>query len=343
MFMKAITLTAFGGPDVLVEQEVPRPEPAAGEVLVRVHASGICHHDVMHRAGKLPGAKIGVVLGHETAGEIVGVGTGVAPDAIGTRVVVYQRRFCGHCRNCLRGRQDLCRSGSMPSVDTEGGCAEYLTIPLNATIPLPAGMDYTTGALASCPIATSLRALTVVADMRAGDTVLITGASGGLGAHQIQIVKALGGRAIATTTSPEKKDFLIELGADDVVVAPDGHFGSAVWQLTNKQGVDIAIDNVGASLAEALRCVTFGGTCVALGNIDTLPVEVAPGLLIGRRLTLAGSGMGTPDDVRRALAMIDTGMVRPIISAVMPFADVARAHKLLDERAVQGRIVLQGW
>jgi acryloyl-coenzyme A reductase len=341
--MKAIILTAFGGPDVLVEQERPMPVPDAGDVVVRVHASGICHHDVMHRAGKLPGAKTGVVLGHETAGEIVDTGAGVSRDVIGTRVVVYQRRFCGHCRDCLRGRQDLCRSTSMPSVDTEGGCAEYLTIPLSSTIPLPAGMEYTTGALASCPIATSLRALSVVADLRAGDTVLITGASGGLGAHQIQIVKALGGRAIATTTSANKEAFLRELGADEVVVAPDGHFGSAVWQLTQKQGVDIAIDNVGASLTEALRCVTFGGTCVALGNIDTLPVEIAPGLLIGRRLKLSGSGMGTPDDVRRALAMIAAGMVRPIISGVMPFADVARAHQLLDDRAVQGRIVLAGW
>ena len=343
MFMNAIVLTEFGAPEVLVEQQRPMPVAGAGEVLVRVHACGICHHDVMHRAGKLPGAKTGVVLGHETAGEIVTAGPGVPGDAIGTRVVIYQRRFCGHCRDCLRGRQDLCRSTSMPSVDTEGGCAEYLAIPLSSTIPLPPGMDFTTGALASCPIATSLRALTVIADMRAGDTVLITGASGGLGSHQIQIVKALGGRAIAATTSPEKKQFLIDLGADDVVVAEDGHFGADVWKLTGKNGVDIAIDNVGPSLPETLRCVTFGGTCVVLGNIAAQPVELAPGLLIGRRITLAGSGMGTPDDVRRALAMIAGGLVKPIVSAVMPFADVVKAHHLIDDRAVQGRIVLQGW
>jgi D-arabinose 1-dehydrogenase-like Zn-dependent alcohol dehydrogenase len=343
MFMKAIVLTAFGGPDVLVEQERPVPVPEAGDVLVRVHACGICHHDVMHRAGKLPGAKLGVVLGHETAGEIIDVGPGVPRDVIGTRVVIYQRRFCGYCRDCLRGRQDLCRSTSMPSVDTEGGCAEFLAIPLSSTIPLPPGMDYATGALASCPIATSLRALTEIAGMRAGDVVLITGASGGLGAHQIQIVKALGGTAIATTTSPQKKGFLLSLGADEVVVAEDGRFGSAVWSLTAKRGVDVAIDNVGPSLPESLRCVTFGGTCVVLGNIEAQPVEIAPGLLIGRRITLAGSGMGTPDDVRRALAMIAAGMVKPIISAVLPFAEIARAHQMLDNRSVQGRVVLEGW
>jgi D-arabinose 1-dehydrogenase-like Zn-dependent alcohol dehydrogenase len=343
MFMKAIVLTAFGGPDVLVEQTLPRPEPGPGDVLVRVDACGICHHDVMHRAGNLPGAKTGVVLGHEAAGEIVAVGSGVAPKAIGTHVVVYQRRFCGACRDCLRGRQDLCRSTSMPSVDTEGGSAEFLAVPLGSTIPLPAGMPFATGALASCPIATSLRALTVVGGLRAGDTVLITGASGGLGAHQIQIAKALGGRVIATTTSPEKEAFLTGLGADAVVVAKDGHFGTEVWKRTGKRGVDIAIDNVGPSLPEALRCVTFGGTCVALGNIAAAPVEIAPGLLIGRRITLAGSGMGTPEDVRRALAMIAAGMVRPVISEIVPFAEVARAHRVLDERGVQGRIVLEGW
>jgi len=342
MFMKAIVLTAFGGPDVLVEQERPVPVPEAGDVLVRVHACGICHHDVMHRAGKLPGAKLGVVLGHETAGEIIDVGPGVPRDVIGTRVVIYQRRFCGHCRDCLRGRQDLCRSTSMPSVDTEGGCAEFLAIPLSSTIPLPPGMDYATGALASCPIATSLRALTEIAGMRAGDVVLITGASGGLGAHQIQIVKALGGTAIATTTSPQKKGFLLSLGADEVVVAEDGRFGSAVWSLTAKRGVDVAIDNVGPSLPESLRCVTFGGTCVVLGISKRNRWRSRRGCSSAGALRWRARD-GTPDDVRRALAMIAAGMVKPIISAVLPFAEIARAHQMLDNRSVQGRVVLEGW
>ena len=341
--MKAIVLRAFGEPETLVQEERPSPVPQRGEVLVRVHACGICHHDVMHRAGRLPGAKVGVVLGHETAGEIVAVGAEVTTDVLGMRVVVYQRRFCGQCADCLRGRQDLCRALSLPSVDAEGGNAEYLTVPLSSAIPIPEGVPYEAAALASCPIATSLRALTVVAGMRPGDSVLITGASGGLGAHQIQLVTALGGRAIAVTTSPKKQAFLSGLGAHDVVVAEDGRFGAEVWRLTRKRGVDVALDNVGPTLAEALRCVTYGGRAVVLGNIAAASVELSPGLLIGRRITLAGSGMGTPDDVRRALALIASGHVKPAIAAVLPFSEIARAHRLLDERAIEGRVVLQGW
>lgn len=341
--MKAVVLRAFGGPEMLVQEERPSPVPQRNEVLVRVHACGICHHDVMHRAGRLPGAKVGVVLGHETAGEIVAVGDEVATDVLGLRVVVYQRRFCGQCADCLRGRQDLCRALSLPSVDTEGGNAEYVSVPLSSAIPIPDGVAYEAAALASCPIATSLRALTVVAGMRPGDSVLITGASGGLGAHQIQLVAALGGRAIAVTTSPQKHAFLTGLGARDVVVAENGRFGAAVWQLTRKRGVDVAVDNVGPTLAETLRCVTYGGRAVVLGNIAAASVELSPGLLIGRRISLAGSGMGTPDDVRRALALIASGHVKPAIAAVLPFSEIARAHRLLEERGVQGRVVLQGW
>jgi D-arabinose 1-dehydrogenase-like Zn-dependent alcohol dehydrogenase len=116
-------IEAFGPPDVLKVRERPTPQPAAGDILVKVEVAGVCHHDVLHRAGKLPGAKTGVVPGHETAGTIVAVGTEVATHAVGDRVVIYQRRFCGQCRNCLRGRQDMCRALGAPAVDTETAIA----------------------------------------------------------------------------------------------------------------------------------------------------------------------------------------------------------------------------
>jgi D-arabinose 1-dehydrogenase-like Zn-dependent alcohol dehydrogenase len=188
--MKAVILQGFGGPDMLRVEEVATPKPGPGEVLVAVRAGGICHHDVMHRAGKLPGAKTGVVLGHETAGEIVALGEGVTARRVGDRVVVYQRRFCGVCRNCLRGRLDMCRAIGQPGVDTEGGYAEFVAVPAAATFAIPDNLDWAAAALSSCPIGTSIRALRGVAGINPGDTVLITGASGGLGVHQIQLVRA---------------------------------------------------------------------------------------------------------------------------------------------------------
>jgi acryloyl-coenzyme A reductase len=341
--MKAVVIEAFGPPQCLQVRDVPTPKPGPQDILVKVEMAGVCHHDVLHRAGKLPGAKTGVVPGHETAGEIVAVGPEVATHAVGDRVVLYQRRFCGQCQNCLRGRQDMCRALGAPAVDTEGGYAEFICVPANMGIKVPDGVDWASAALSCCPIGTSLRALKTVAAINPGDTVLITGASGGLGVHQIQIARALGGRPIAVTTSAAKSGFLRSLGAKHVVVASDLAYSAEVWRLTGKRGVDIAIDNVGATLPETLRAMALGGIVVVLGNVGGAAVPVSPGLLIGRRLRVCGSGMATLDDVRQSLALLQAGMVKPVISAKVKFSEAAIAHAMLEDRAVEGRVVMQGW
>jgi acryloyl-coenzyme A reductase len=341
--LKAIVLMAFGGPECLELRELPTPVVEPEQVLVAVRAAGICHHDVLHRSGKLPGARLGVVLGHETAGEIVAVGARVHSRKLGDRVVVYQRRFCGVCRNCLRGRQDMCRAEGLPGVDTEGGYAEFVAVPAVSTVVVPDGLDWTSAALSSCPIATSLRALRSVAQMAPGDTVLVTGASGGLGVHQLQLIRAFGGRAIAVTTSADKAETLRELGADEVVVSPALDYAAEVWKLTGKLGVDFAIENVGATLPETLRCMTHGGTVVLLGNIGTAPVSVSPGLMIGRRLRVCGSGSASFEDLRQALSLLATGVVKPVVAREFSFSQAALGHALLDSKSVAGRVVLQGW
>jgi len=341
--MKAVVIEAFGPPQTLQVRDFPTPKPGPQDILVKVEIAGVCHHDVLHRAGKLPGAKVGVVPGHETAGEIVAVGPEVTTHAVGDRVVLYQRRFCGQCPNCLRGRQDMCRALGAPAVDTEGGYAEFICVPANMGIKIPDGVDWAAAALSCCPIGTSLRALKTVAGINPGDTVLITGASGGLGVHQIQIARAFGGRAIAVTTSAAKAGFLRSLGAEHVVVAGDLAYSAEVWRLTGKRGADIAIDNVGATLPETLRCMAAGGIAVVLGNVGGDAVPVSPGLLIGRRLRVSGSGMGTLEDVRQSLAMLQAGMVKPVISAKVKFSEAAKAHAMLEARAVEGRVVMQGW
>ena len=341
--MKAIVLKDFGGPEQLQLETVPTPQPDAHEVLVRIEAAGVCHHDLMHRAGKLPGAHTGVVLGHEVSGEVVEVGAQVHHLKVGSRVVVYQRRFCGQCRDCLRGRQDLCRALGLPSVDTEGAYAEYLRVPAASAVQLPDSIGYADAALACCPIATSVRALVSQAQLKPGETVLINGASGGLGAHQLQLARSLGARVIAVTGSADKVDFLRALGAHDVVVAGNEGYSAAVWQLTGRQGVDVAMENVGHTLHDTLRSMAMGGRVVVLGNVQPGTVPVSPGLLIGRRLSLLGSGSATLEDLRTALAMIEAGQVRPLIDRVLPFTEVAQAHALLENRQVNGRIVLSGW
>src|SRR5271165_279369 len=241
--MRAVTFDAFGAPDVLQVREIERPTPGPGEVLVSIHAAGICHHDVLSRAGRIPGGP-GRVLGHEIAGEIAAVGPGVSTERVGERVAIYQRLFCGCCPDCLRGRHDLCRASRVLGEEGGGGYAEFACVPARNALAVPDGLDMTAAALAACPIGTSVRAVLGVAATRPGQTVLITGAGGGLGLHQIAIAKSVQARVIAVTSSDQKAETVCRAGADEVIVSPDLKFSGEVWRLTAKRGADVVLENV---------------------------------------------------------------------------------------------------
>jgi acryloyl-coenzyme A reductase len=342
--MQAVVFREFGAPEQLVVAEVPRPAPGASDVLVRVEAAGICYHDLLDRAGKLPDARPGRILGHEIAGEVVEVGPQVVGVAPGQRVVLFQRIYCGRCRYCLSGRHDLCRDSGVLGSHVDGGYAEYVCAPAVNAIVLPDEVDWVAGALGVCPIGTSVRAALGVAGLSAGQTALVTGASGGLGLHEIQIARTVGARVIAVTSSEDKAAAIRAVGADDVVVSPDLRFSGAVWRLTEKQGVDVVLDNVvTGTLGESLRSLGALGLAVVLGNVGVSPLEVNPGLIIGRRLRIAGSGNATYEDVRRGLQMLANGQIRAQVGHVLPFPRAAEAHALLEGRGVVGRVVLRGW
>src|SRR4029079_6954467 len=198
--------------------------------------------------------------------------------------------------------------------------------------------------LAVCPVGTSVRAALGVAQVEPGQTVLITGAGGGLGLHQIQVVKSVNARAIAVTSSEQKADIVRRAGADEVIVSPDLKFSAEVWKRTGKQCVDVILENgVSSTFGESLRSCAQHAIVVVLGNIDTKRVEVDPGLLIARRIRIAGSGNATYKDVRIALHLLATGAVKPFIGSVLPFPRVSEGHAMMEGRGVVGRVVLSGW
>ena len=277
--MKAVPFRDFGGPEMLQVADVERPEPGPDDLLVRIHAAGICYHDLLSRAGNIPRDNAGQILGHEIAGEVVAAGSSANAARVGERVVIYQRLFCGACRYCLGGRQDLCRNSRVLGESGGGGYAEFTCVPARNAIRMPDGLDMNAAALAVCPVGTSVRAALGVAKIGPGDTVLITGAGGGLGLHQIQVAKSVSARVIAVTSSEDKADIVRQAGADEVIVSPDLKFSGEVWRRTGKQGVDVVLDNVvTGTFGESLRSVAQNATVVVLGNIGTKPVEIDPGL-----------------------------------------------------------------
>jgi acryloyl-coenzyme A reductase len=342
--MKAVIFEQFGGPEMLKTVRTARPEPGAGDVLIKVGAAGVCYHDVLSRAGKIPRDRPGLILGHELAGEIVEVGENAPRERLGERVAVYVRLNCGTCRYCLDGRADLCRRSSVVGEHGGGGYAEYARVPAANAIRIPDGLDFTAAAMACCPIGTSVRAAIGVADLRPGDVCLITGAGGGLGLHQIQVARSVGAHVIAVTSSARKCEAIAAAGADEIVVSPDLKFSAEIWRRTGKQGVDAVLENVVSStFQESLRSCAQNAIVVVLGNISPHPAAFDPGLLIARRLRLAGSGNATHKDLRMALHLLATGRVKPIVDRILPFDRACDAHAAMERRDTIGRVILSGW
>ena len=177
-----------------------------------------------------------------------------------------------------------------------------------------------------------------------GQTVLITGAGGGLGLHQIQVIKSVNAHAIAVTSSEDKAEIIKQAGADEVIVSPDLKFSGEVWRRTGKQGVDVVLENVVSdTFGESLRSTAQNAIVVVLGNIGAKRVEIDPGLVIVRRIRISGSGNATYKDVEIALHLLATGAVKPFIGAVLPFPRASEGHAMMEQRAVVGRVVLSGW
>jgi len=225
-----------------------------------------------------------------------------------------------------------------------GGYAEFTAAPARNAIAMPEGLDMTAAALAVCPVGTSVRATLGVAQAGPGQIVLITGAGGGLGLHQIQVAKSVSAHVIAVTSSEDKADVVRKAGADEVIVSPDLKFSAEVWRRTGKQGADAVLENVVTdTFGESLRSCAQNAIVVVLGNIGAKRVEIDPGLVIMRRIRICGSGNATYKDVQMALHLLATGAVKPFIGAVLPFPQVSEGHAMMEQRGVTGRVVLQGW
>ncbi len=242
-------MRGFGGPEVLRIEEVPTPEPGAEEVLLRVGACGVSYHDVVERNGTYRAdMKLPVVLGYEIAGTVERVGARVTSVKPGDRVCCKVFHSCGRCRFCRNGMETACPERRA----VHGGYAEYVVVPDEVLVELPDALDFATGCMLGPTVGVALNAVRDTAHVQLGDTVLISGASGGLGLPSIELAKAAGATVIALTRSTAKVQALRKAGADHVVVGGDGRdFSSEVMVLTDGAGVDVVIDNVGSMVFTA--------------------------------------------------------------------------------------------
>lgn len=319
--VKAALIREYGGPDSVRIEELPDPSPLPGQVVLRIRAAGFNNSDLQTTNGGYGRPALPHVLGQEAAGEVIALGDGVDSLKVGDRVV-------GHVRAAF----------------AEQGVANA-----NELVTIPEEVSYE--AAASLPIAylTAAMALVQKAGTRAGETVFIHPASGGVGTAAIQLAKLLGTTVIATTGNAAKAGVLRDLGADHVLVYPETDLNAEVLRLTDGKGVNVALDGGGqATFPVCLEAIGMHGRVVIYGTMTGTKAELS----IRKMLTFQGSVYGiaiwTNEEYQDSLKTfgdvvlpaVADGRLRVHIDRVVPLAGVPEALKLLAERRVEGKLVV---
>ncbi len=320
-----------------VSQE-PLPDPEGNMVVVDVEACGVCHRDLLDRAGRFPFLRVPVTPGHEVAGRVAAVGGEVTAFRPGDRVGTMHRDACGACASCRRGETSLCEGAAwVLGILADGGYARRLLVPESALFPIPEGLSSAEAAVMHCTFGTAYRGLVRLGGLAAGERVLITGANGGVGAAAVQIAARVGAEVVAAVRDARHRAFLEALGAHHVVVdAGDGiHKHAAVGR------VDIAMDNVGAATFNgALRSLRIGGRLVIVGNVTPEKVSVNLGYLITHGLTLRGSSGATRREMTEVFALHRERPFRVSVDRIMPLSRADEAQRLVLAGGLEGRVVL---
>lgn len=346
--MRAALFRQHGGPEVMELGEVPVPTPGPGEVQIRVTAAALNHIDLWLRRG-LPA--LHVPLPHVSGGDVCGVvselGAGLAARAgaaVGDRVLVNPGISCGRCVACLDGRDNFCPDYQMIGEQTWGGEAEYLVVPAQNLVPAPRDrIALDDAALAALPISflTAWQMLVDRAQIRQGETVLVLAAGSGVGSAAIQIAKLYGARVIATASTDAKLEAARALGADEAINHTTTELVAEVKRLTGRRGVDIVVEHVGAAtFPKSVVACAKGGRIVTCGATAGFEPVLNLRHVFWRQLSILGSTMASKGRLFQILDLVAAGRLRPIVHRVMPLADIAAAHRLLESRETFGKLVL---
>ena len=327
--MRAVRIHEDGGPEVLVLEEAPDPELGPGEVLVRLRASALNHLDVWVRKG-LPSVPKPRILGADGAGVVEALGEGVTGLEVGERVVLNPGIEVNGGRIHVIGEHG------------DGTNAELIAVPATNVHPIPEGLSFEEAAAFPLVFETAYRMLVTRAALREDEWVLLWGIGSGVSTAGLAIAKALGARTIVTSSSDEKLERALELGADVVVNHADGDVKAAVKDATGGHGADVVVDHVGeATWRTSLDVAARQGRIAVCGATTGPNPPAALHRVWWKQLTILGSTMGSREDFEGAYAMIANGRAKPVVDEVLPLAEIRAAHERLEAGAQLGKIVLR--
>ena len=338
--MKAVRIHEFGGPEVLRYEDVPDPKPRKDQVLVRIKACAMNHLDIWVRKG-LPGVTLPHILGSDVAGEVVETGEYVTGFQPGQRVLLAPMSFCNRCSYCTSGRQNQCPEFTVLGNRVDGGNCELIAIPAVNVIPIPQSLDFNQAASVPLVFLTAWHMLVGRAGIRQGQTVLVLGAGSGVGIAALQIAKLFHARVITTAGDEKKLEKARALGADHGINHYQQKISDEVRKITNKEGVDIVVEHVGAATwEESVKSLKPAGTLVTCGATTGPNVGLELRFVYSRQLSLLGSYMGTMGELYEVLAHVFAGRLKPIVDRTFPLKDIRAAHEYMENSQMFGKIVL---
>src|SRR5256885_2061675 len=274
--MKAIRFHQHGGPEVLRYEDAPTPEPGPGEVLVALRAAALNHLDLFTRKGDVPKVPLPHIGGADGAGVVAANGPGATRYPAGTRVFFDPGLSDGTCDYCARGEHSLCDRWEILGEHRDGTYAQAVVIPEVTLRPIPEGLSFEEAAAFPLVFLTAWRMVVTKARVLPGETVLILGIGGGVALAALQIAKHAGGRVFVTSSSDEKLDRAKTLGADVLINHKRSDFSKEVWTITEKRGVDVVIEDVGAATwPGSIRALARGGRLVTCGATSGPPRHTA--------------------------------------------------------------------
>lgn len=335
--MKAIRIHQPGDVSALQYDEIAVPDPGVGQVRVRLRAAGINHRDIWVRRGRFGPIIDPIIPGSDGAGEIDAIGAGVREWSVGQKVVINPGVSCGSCTACLSGNTPACPSFHI----FDGTYADYAILEARNVVAMPGGLTFSEAASIGIPYVTAEDFL-VRSGALPGQTVLLWGATGGLGVATLQLAKLRGMRVLAVTRNPSRTEKLRQYGADEVIIL--GALKEAqdtVMTLTQGRGADVVVDSVGqVSFPVSLDVVARGGVIVTVGTTTGGEVRLDLGSLFRNRITLLGAFMGSASILPRLLPLFSRGILIPEIDTTYPLEQADQAHEQLEHQGVFGKIIL---
>jgi NADPH:quinone reductase-like Zn-dependent oxidoreductase len=327
--VRAVRIHEDGGPEVLVMEDVPDPEPSAGEVLVRLRASALNHLDVWVRKG-LPSVPKPRILGADGAGVVEALGDGVEGFAAGDRVVINPGVEAADGTIHVIGEHG------------DGTNAELIAVPATNVHPIPGGLSFEEAAAFPLVFETAYRMLVTRARLVEGEWVLLWGIGSGVSTAGLAIARALGARTVVTSSSDAKLERAVELGADVTVNHATGDVKAAVKEATGGHGVDVVVEHVGeATWRTSLDVAAREGRVAVCGATSGPNPPAALHRVWWKQLTILGSTMGTRADFAGAYDLVASGRVRPVVDEVVPLEEIRAAHARLEAGEQLGKIVLR--